>query len=202
MCICCGLPFASSHGSDHLCGACESHPNHYDTARSVGCYASSLRSVIHHYKYHTAAHLAAPLGRLMWHALGTYFQSADMDLVVPVPLHHRRLRSRGFNQSALLLRQWSSLASARGQQIDQPRIETGLLFRHRPTLAQTGLSKARRAENLRRAFSVCNKAALKGKRVLLVDDVLTTGATANACAHVLKRAGAVRVDVLTLARAV
>jgi len=202
MCICCGLPFASLYGPDHLCGSCASNPNCYDKARSVGYYATSLRSAIHRYKYGAGTHLAAPLGRLLWHALHAYFQPADIDMIIPVPLHHRRLRSRGFNQSALLVRRWPALGQAEGYDMEHPKITQGLLTRHRPTLPQTGLNKAQRSDNLRRAFSVSNKVILKGKRVLLVDDVLTTGATANACAFVLKQAGAATVDVLTLARTV
>lgn len=202
MCICCGLPFASPYGPDHLCGSCQSNPNYYDKARSVGYHATTLRSAIHHYKYRAGTHLAAPLGRLLWQAFNTYFQPEDIDMVIPVPLHHRRLRSRGFNQSSLLVRQWPAFGQANRDAIEHPWIRLGLLVRHRPTLPQTGLSKAQRADNLRRAFSVPNGAILKGKRLLLVDDVLTTGATANACAFVLKQAGAATVDVLTLARAV
>jgi ComF family protein len=168
----------------------------------VGYYATSLRDAIHDFKYRSATHLAAPLGRLMWHAVHHYFSPSDIDKVIPVPLHPRRLRSRGFNQSALLVRQWPAMGPADGQEKRQPWMAAGLLRRHRATLPQTGLNKAQRADNLKSAFSIPDKAMLKGKRVLLVDDVLTTGATANACAFVLKQAGAVRVDVLTLARAV
>lgn len=138
----------------------------------------------------------------MWHALHHYFSSADIDMVIPVPLHPRRLRSRGFNQSALLVRRWPPWPPARDRSDGPPWIAARLLKRHRPTLPQTGLNKVQRADNLKRAFSVPNKVALEGKRVLLVDDVMTTGATANACAYALKQAGAARVDVLTLARAV
>jgi ComF family protein len=161
-----------------------------------------LRSAIHRYKYGAGTHLAAPLGRLLWYALHAYFQPTDIDLVVPVPLHHHRMRSRGFNQSALLVRQWPVLGLADGFEMDHMRIIHGLLRRHRATMSQTGLNKAQRSENLQRAFSVSHKANLKDKRVLLVDDVLTTGATANACAFVLKQSGAATVNVLTLARAV
>lgn len=202
MCTVCGMPFASPYGPGHICGSCENSPNHYDQARSVGYYAASLRSVIHRFKYHAATQLAAPLGRLMWHALHHHFPSADIDMVIPVPLHSRRLRSRGFNQSALLVRRWPPRPPGGDRSDGTPWIAAGLLKRHRPTLPQTGLNKAQRADNLKRAFSVPNKVALEGKRVLLVDDVMTTGATANACAYALKKAGAARVDVVTLARAV
>jgi ComF family protein len=161
-----------------------------------------LRSAIHRYKYGAGNHLAAPLGRLLWYALNAYFQPSDIDMVVPVPLHHRRMRSRGFNQSALLMHQWPALGQADGHDLGDSWIEEEVLIRHRPTLPQTGLNKAQRTDNLRKAFSVSHNVKLKGKRVLLVDDVLTTGATANACAFVLKQAGAATVDVLTLARTV
>lgn len=203
MCTQCGIPFASPHGPDHLCGVCSHQPNDFDLARAAGVYDATLQKAIHQFKYQGRSHLAAPLGRILWHALNFFFRPDDFDLVVPVPLHPSRLRHRGFNQSALLVRQW-------GQGPSGPAIPTGkqslkfvpeLLVRTKASVPQIGLNKAERRKNLQGAFAVQAKVMVKGKHVLLVDDVLTTGATANACAVKLKQAGAMTVNVLTLARA-
>ena len=125
---------------------------------------------------------------------------ADADLVVPVPLHWTRLWRRRYNQSALLAR--AACAAWRRQGRATPAFIPDLLIRRRPTPSQGRRTRLQRAENVRGAFRLRRNAEVKGKRVLLIDDVLTSGATVEECARVLRRAGAERVYVLTLARAV
>jgi ComF family protein len=161
----------------------------FDAAYSYGAYEGVLRELIHLFKYGRIRTLARPLGRYLAAAMPP---DATFDVVAPVPLNWRRRWSRGFNQSALL-----AGAAAR-------RLGVGVtpaLSRTRATAAQAGLSHARRRANVSGAFRVRRPEQVAGRRILLVDDVMTTGATASACAAALKRAGARYVALLTLARA-
>jgi ComF family protein len=202
LCVQCGEPFVSPHGPDHLCGQCLEQPFHFQKARAAGLYQGALRAVIHHLKYQYRDNLAQPLGRLLWQTLRTHWEPAALDRIVPVPLHPRRLRQRGFNQAYALIRQWPGLARQSGLAVGPDWIDPAVLRRHKITQPQTGLSKKERAANLRQAFQVTAPDRIQGQRILLVDDVFTTGATADACAQALLKAGAAEISVLTLARAV
>ena len=140
-------------------------------------------------KYKNRRMLAEPLGRLLSFELK---KAAEVDLVAPVPLHKRRLRKRGFNQAALLL--------SCAEKDFSFAVDYHLLKRKRETASQAGLSRKGRLRNVKGAFVVPCKEKVKGKRVLLVDDVYTTGATLTACAHALRRAGALAVTAVVLAR--
>jgi ComF family protein len=124
------------------------------------------------------------------------------DVVIPVPLHAGKLRERGFNQAFLLVRDWTHMAKRLCIKLPFRCIDRNILQRHNPTIAQTGLGKKERQKNIRGVFNVKNKEKIIQKRILLVDDVYTTGATANECAKTLLAGGAARVDVLTLARTI
>ncbi len=150
------------------------------------------RKLIHRLKYSDRAELARPIGR--WMARAGADILADADLLAPVPLHPLRLWRRRFNQAAMLARQ---VARTTGKPCD-----VNALVRVKATLSQVGLSRAQRAENVQGAFRVADGAAVKGRSIVLVDDVLTSGATANAASRALLRAGAKRVDVLVFARVV
>jgi ComF family protein len=202
MCSLCGLPFASPHGMDHLCGTCRERPPCFHAARAAGLYRGPLRAAIHQHKYMGRERLADPLGRLLWAVLGCCWDIAGIDRVVPVPLHPSRMRSRGFNQAHALVRRWPKLAKAQGHTVPVDWIAHRVLVRRRATRSQTGLRRDQRAANLYDAFALEAGRRIEGQRVLLVDDVLTTGATADACARALLRGGAAGVRVLTLARAV
>jgi ComF family protein len=160
----------------------------FDAVFSYGEYEGTLRKLIHLFKYDGVTPLAEPLGRLLATALPRDWR---YDMVVPMPLHWRRGWQRGFNQSELLARVLSS-------RLEAPVVRA--VRRKRRTPSQAGLTNAQRRLNVAGAFAISKRFSVKDRHVLLVDDVLTTGATASACAAVLKRAGAKRVTVLTLAR--
>jgi ComF family protein len=193
LCRRCGIPFGSREGEDHHCGRCLEQPGAFTMARAVGIYDQSLRSAIQALKFNAMMQLAAPLGRLLYVTFRQYWAADDVDLIAPVPLHRRRFRRRGFNQAYLLIAGW--------RPADGTTIVRDLLVRDRATTPQTGLDRRQRRANIKKAFSVRRPGQSTGRRVLLVDDVLTTGATADECARALLRDGARRVDVLTLARA-
>jgi ComF family protein len=202
LCTCCGRPFDSPQGVDHRCGNCREDPPGFFRARSAAIYRGAFKAVICAYKYRYRVELAVPLSRILWHTLHIYWDPQQIDCVMPVPLHNRRLRERGFNQAEFMIRAWSAASSDRGMRPKWPELSAGNLVRHRDTQPQTGLDRSQRMVNLIDAFQLADPSAVRGRRVLLVDDVLTTGATVHACARVLQRAKAASVDVLTLARAV
>ncbi|MFI4999383.1 MAG: ComF family protein [Reyranellales bacterium] len=194
-CAQCGVPFSSDMGSDALCIDCLTRPPRFRRARAAMIYDAQSRRLVLPFKHGDRTDMARACGG--WMARAGAELLAEADLVAPVPLHWRRLLTRRYNQ-ALLLAQ--SVARA----ADRPVLAPDLLRRLRWTGSQAGLKAKERRRNVRQAFAVHPRwaAGLKGKSVLLVDDVLTTGATAEACTAVLERAGARHVDVLTLARVV
>ena len=189
-CIQCQSAFRSSFPLDEqgLCGLCRRGVRGFDAAYSFGFYEDELRKLVHLFKYARIRTLAKPLGRLLVLALP---REQVFDVIVPMPLHWRKRWQRGFNQSALL-------ASEIGRRSNIP--VKNALRRIRPTATQAGLTNAKRRLNVSGAFRARKSPALDGKSVLLVDDVMTTGATAASCARALKIAGAKRVTLLTLAR--
>ena len=195
LCSICGRMFAGRESADHLCGDCIRQTRSFDCARSALIYTPGFRKVVHQYKYRGRLQLAAPLGDILLATFLRFFCSGDMDLILPVPLHRDRFRQRGFNQAHRLMVNWKQVDSALAP---TPR----LLVKTRATPPQAGLGKSQRRRNIRGSFDVRRPAAVRSRRILLVDDVYTTGATADECARVLLSCGAERVDVLTLARAV
>ncbi|HEY0832814.1 MAG TPA: ComF family protein [Azospirillum sp.] len=194
-CACCGLPFAFTEGDGEsmVCGACMAAPPAFARARSVLVYDDASRPLVLGFKHGDRTHAAVAYGA--WMARVGADLLADADLLAPVPLHRWRLFRRRYNQAALL-------AQAAGRVAGRP-VVADLLVRRRATPSQGGLDRGGRQKNVAGAFRLKRgKAEVAGKRVVLVDDVLTTGATLTECAKVLRRAGAARVDVLTLARVV
>lgn len=139
---------------------------------------------------------------LLFSAFINFWGINSIDIIVPVPLHIKRFRKRGFNQAYLLVRDWKQIAENLNLGLSNIRIDTNVLIKSRRTDPQTGLDRKKRMTNIKNAFSIRDQAIIKNKRILLVDDVYTTGATANECAKALLRGNAEYVDVLTLARAV
>jgi len=193
-CACCGLPFDLDPGPGALCAACIAEPPDYDRARAVFRYDEASKGLVLRFKHGDRTDAAPAFARWLHRAAGELMDQAD--LVAPVPLHRWRLLKRRYNQAALLANELAALSG-------RP-VVPDLLVRRRQTPSQGHLSRAERLKNVRGAFAVRPRhaAALAGKRVLLVDDVLTTGATVSAVARALRRAGAARVDVVTLARVV
>lgn len=192
-CLRCGIGFTSEAGEDHLCSDCLAGTGYFAKARALAHYEGILPEIISRYKYRGDSRLARSLGDLLASYEDPDFSFQDYRLVVPVPLHPLRLRRRGFNQSLLLARRISRRYSL--------PLDFTSLRRIRATAPQTELSAAERRKNIRGAFAVSRRHTLAEKDILLIDDVFTTGSTVEECAKVLLKAGANRVDVLTLARA-
>ncbi|HEX9790784.1 MAG TPA: ComF family protein [Kiloniellales bacterium] len=194
LCAVCGLPFAFDMGPAAVCGACAGEKPAYDRARSVLRYDDGSRGLILGFKHADRTEGAPAYGA--WLARAGAELLADTELIVPVPLHWRRLFTRRYNQAALL-------AQALGRQARLP-VAPDVLRRRRHTPSQGHLSAEARARNVAGAFAVApaKRHLVADRRVLLVDDVLTTGATAAACAATLRRAGVAAVDVLVLARVI
>lgn len=200
-CATCGLPFASGEADrENICSPCHNNTYHFDKARSFGVYNYPLRELILHLKFRRRERWGVRLGGMLASLAATLEVAKDSPLIIPVPLHRSRERERGYNQAELLargLRSKLGKLSANGA----PILATKILARKSPTAPQSGLHQAARRENVRGAFAVTHPERLRGRNVILVDDVMTTGATVSACAAVLKRAGAQHVVALTLARA-
>ena len=201
ICSTCGAVFKSREGEDHHCGECLNAPKRFKMARSAGVYDNVLMAAIHCLKYKEKIQLARPLGVLLFMAFCRYWNKGDINLIVSVPLHKRKLSSRGFNPSFFLVNEWALIVKSLNRALPAIPVAVDILVRKRWTESQTGLGRKERLQNIKNAFDVSDSSKVKGKNILLVDDVYTTGATANECAKVLMRAGAARVNVLTLARA-
>ena len=189
-----GIPFVYDPGPEMLSMEAIANPPAYQRARAAVRYDDVARTLVQALKYHDRTDLAPAMGGWMAHAGKELLQGADM--LIPVPLHWRRAWHRRFNQSGALARVIERQSGV--------RLRGDLLQRVRPTEQQVGLSRAQRASNVQGAFEVsaAAKAELAGRRAVLVDDVLTSGATLDACARALLRAKAAQVDVLVFARVV
>lgn len=189
-CVSCRTPFQNRFplDADGRCALCRSGRRSFDAAYCFGAYEGALRELIHLFKYGRIKPLVKPLSDYLVAALP---RDQRFDAIVPLPLHWRRQLERGFNQSDLLARTLSRRSGI-------PLVHA--VRRRRATRVQAGLSNARRRENVAGAFVLRRRARVSGLRILLVDDVMTTGATASACAKALKQAGAQTVALLALAR--
>lgn len=188
-CSVCGLPLEATDAE--LCGACAARPPRIQRTRSAVAYDDLSRGVVIRLKYGRKVALARTMARYMAPLVGSAGSDA---ILVPVPLHRGRLWQRGFNQSALVA---AELARRTGLQS-----KPGILKRVKRTPALKGMSLTQRRRTVAGAFRVDSSAELAGRTIVLVDDVLTTGSTANACARALKRAGAGRVELVSWARVV
>jgi ComF family protein len=190
-CACCGLPFDYDSGDDARCGRCLADPPRFDRLRAAVAYGEVARRVALKLKYSGRPGVAETLAALMVRHL----REAPPDaMLVSVPLHRWRIWRRGYNQAALV-------AAALSRRTGLPAVPSALL-RIRATPPLRGMNRRERAETVRGAFQVAQRAKplVKGRHILLIDDVFTSGATAGACAKALKRAGAARVEVLCWAR--
>lgn len=197
ICSCCGMMFKERVSDDHLCGNCIKKKPVLRIARSFGVYDQTLLDIIRAYKFRNKLQLAKPLGTILynlyknnyWDSTKDRWHHNSPDLIIPVPLHKSRFRKRKFNQAWLLIKNW-----------DTQKTNCKILSRKRSTKPQTGLDKKTRKKNIQGAFYVNTTEKVKGKKILIIDDVYTTGATANECAKELLKNGAQHVDVLTIAR--
>jgi ComF family protein len=192
LCPVCGTTFSDSPAKSHLCGNCIENKTYYSCARAVFSYETIILDAIHQFKYGNNISIGDQLASFMADFSFPDIDFSDYSLIIPVPLHIKRLRERGFNQSLILAR-----ALAKKWHIP---VNFSLLKRHKLTLTQTGLHKTERKQNIKGAFEVSSKREIAGKKIILVDDVYTTGATINECAKTLIKSGAQKVTVLTLAR--
>ncbi len=186
-----GIPLPYDTGGTMISAAAAADPPPYDRARAVAAYAGSMRTLVHALKFHDRHDVRCLLGK--WLVAAGRDLVGEAEIVVPVPLARRRLLARRFNQAALLAGEVARLTGL--------RYEPLLLERTRATASQVGLSRGQRERNVSGAFAVPARLAgrAEGRRILVVDDVITTGSTVGACARALRRAGAERVDVLALA---
>jgi ComF family protein len=188
LCTCCGRVFATREGADRLCGDCQADPPPFARARAAALYDGPVSQAITRFKFSRQMAFLPVMQHWLKRPLCLELVAAA-DLLTPVPLHPKRIKKRGFNQALLLARAFPGAAVAREA-----------VVRTRHTAPQVGLNPKERQDNVKGAFAVTDPARVKGKHVLLVDDLYTTGATVKECARVLRRAGASRVEVLTVAR--
>jgi ComF family protein len=191
-CKTCGIPFAFEIANDAMCAACMDREPVFDASRSAVIYNDVSRKMILAFKYGDRLHAVKTFVPWMMRAGQALIDQTDF--IIPVPLHNRRLRERRFNQSALLAQE---IARKSGK-----AYIPDLLQRTRHTIPQQGLNYKERGKNVHGAFGVNEDhlPAIKGKTILLIDDVYTSGATLNECARVMKKAKAAAVNVLTVAR--
>ncbi len=187
-CAACGSPLDVPAST---CNHCENRTLHFDRARILSPFDETIQGLIHQFKYRGKRSIGRRLGAMLGALIASDGNLEGVDMIVPVPLHPSREKERGYNQSALV-------ASAMEARLGV-RVRTDLMARTRRTATQTKLNAEERAKNVAGAFAVKNLEWVRGKSILLVDDVLTTGATGNACSKVLLEAGAKRVCLAALA---
>ena len=193
LCTSCGLPFQSQVEDNHLCSDCIASPPFFSAARAVGLYDKILLEAIHRFKYNRHILSGRALGKLMASYCYPLFEWSQNDLIIPVPLHPKRLRHRGFNQAVILGREIAVRFRL--------KLKVDTLRRCVHTLPQFDLGRNERGPNVKGAFEVRKPQEIEGRRIILIDDVYTTGSTVKECARTLLQAGAEEVAVLTLARA-
>jgi len=188
-CHSCGIPLAATD-TQPLCGSCQSHPSRTDHLLAPFVYSSPIRELVHGFKFHQTNHLAKLLATILYQQIAEAIAPVQADLMIPVPLANSRLRQRGFNQALELSRylsKWTSIPLA-----------TNEVERIEGSSSQVSLNGEARRHEIRNQFVV--RRSLVGKSIIIVDDVVTTGATVQELARVLRAAGAVRIEVWALAR--
>ncbi len=193
-CSICGFPFEYDMGVDTPCAACIAKKPPYDKAVAVFIYNDKSSDLITYFKYGDKIHAASTFAELMYNKCRD--QIDDADIIIPVPLHPKRLLRRRYNQSALISNHINRLSG----------VDTipDLMSRKKNNVPQASLSKKERLQNVKGAFSIKKKYIniLQNKNIILIDDVMTTGATVSECAKVLKKSGASKVEIITLAKTV
>ncbi len=191
-CSKCGIPYDGAITSEFECAECKDVDLKFDAARAAVRVNAFMLDVVHRYKYARALWFEQYLGELLVQAAVPELCKEHWDFIVPVPLHPVKQREREFNQA-------ERLAKYLGRAANIP-VNTFILKRIQPTQSQTTLSREERADNVRKAFALRGPVDVKEKSIVIIDDILTTGATTSACAGILKKAGASRIQVWTVAR--
>lgn len=190
ICKVCGLPLDISERHEMICARCAAvSKTYFDFARAAVIYNDASRKIISDFKYYDKTELVKIMAKFIYAIAGIDY--AKFDFIIPVPIHKDRLRLRKYNQAALLAKELSSL-------INKPYY-VNLLVKEKATLTQAELNYSLRQKNIKNSFSVTNPTKIKGAKIILIDDVITTGATMNECAKVLKKAGAQEVMGLAFA---
>ena len=191
-CHSCGRQLEKKNFSKNICPVCQKTQLHFDRAYAPCVYTGAIKELIHEFKYKNKDYLGPVLSRPMVDFIREYNLPMDLiDFIIPMPLHKTKMREREFNQAEILSKHIAGEF--------KKDVFTDILVRHRSTKTQTDLEINDRFQNVKGSFSVTTQADIKGKRLLLIDDVLTTGATSSEAALSLKNAGASIVFVLTLA---
>jgi competence protein ComFC len=188
----CGLPFEGDITTTFECTNCREMELHFSSARSAVVAKTIVLEIIHRFKYQRELWFEPFLGDLLLREAVPVLRGQNWDFIAPVPLHSVKEREREFNQAELIAKHLSVATKI--------PLNSNLLRRVSPTMTQTRLTKQQRAENMRGAFSICKGVKLNGEKIIVVDDVFTTGATTSACAKVLREAGVGEVCVWTVAR--
>ena len=200
-CFVCGMKFYGTHLRNHRCGKCAHSSPDVSRVRAAGMYDGLMKEALHLFKYSGRIALSRPMGGLMLDAYRRYFTDLHQPLLIPVPLHPSKLKHRGFNQSFLLAREFHRCAVSQQGRTAGFSIDCRSLVRIRKTPSQTDFAGEQRKRNVKDAFDVTKPARFRGRCIVLVDDVYTTGATCSEAACTLLKAGAGTVDVLVAARA-
>lgn len=187
-CEMCGIP-----NTEDKCDSCAANPPPYGKLRTIAFYEAALQQAIHLFKFEKRTTLAKPLTQLLMQYIPDDFSIAEYDFILPIPIHKKRLRERGFNQATLLA---NGIAKITGVPV-----VTDVLTRYRNTSPQSSLDRETRQTNIIGAFELHKKEVVQDKRILVLDDVFTTGATVREAVKVLWNADPIEIDVLTLARA-
>ena len=199
-CIKCGLKFHQNFSENHVCEICIKTPLQVEKVRAVAEYKGIIKDAIPLFKYSSKLAAAKVFELLLFQAFLKHYKKKSVDLIIPIPLYKTKLRERGFNQAFLMVRNFIKLYEQHFEQNPLWEIDTSSLIRIKKTEPQTGFDIEQRKNNLKKAFKVVDKNSIKTKNIVLIDDVLTTGATCNEAALELLKNGAGRVDALVLAR--
>ena len=191
-CYKCGYPFPGYVKVSHLCGECIKEKRYFDFARSCFSYEGLIREAIQKFKFNGKVFIGLKFADIMFSRTSYFFEKRDWDLIIPVPVHINKLRKREFNQAQVL-------ASKIAFYLGIPYLRY-LLIKKINNPSQFSLKREDRIKNVKGVFDIVHPKKIKEKKLLLIDDVMTTGATVNECAKILKRYGAKRVDVFTIAR--
>jgi ComF family protein len=200
-CLTCGIQLPAHHLDSHVCASCLKSPLMIEKIRASVVYKGMIKKAIALFKYHSKLLFSKPFERLLFQTYLEHYHEDDIDLIIPIPLHWSKLMQRGFNQAYILVHDFSGRHKKYFGSEPNWTVNNNLLERKKKTVTQTGFDIDQRRQNLKNAFILSDPLKIQNQSVLLVDDVLTTGATCSEAARLLLKNGAKKVQVLALARA-